>query len=109
MNTKLRVALENFTNHINGKSKYVRICLREFRPYPDGHYSVKFDVRMQFESTDPFVDVEAYNRGEAYLHLNSNFRKAIETTVYAVFSANPNWNNTGSVFFWSGHLSEGGI
>ena len=54
-----------------------------------------FDVRFDL-SVSPYVKVENYDAGHAYVYLNEAFYKKLDEEAVRIFGGKVNWNNTGT-------------
>jgi len=62
---------------------------------PDSLNRNTFDITMHHDHADPFIDHEAYDKGNAYTHTTPALRAHIEKMADA-HGATVGWNNTGS-------------
>lgn len=103
--------IDQFAERINSQSKYVKVVPREALSavFEQGSTNrVTFDVRMIVPDDEPFLDKQGYDEGHAYVHTSKAFEEAIKSVGTEIFGKEPNypgswpnWNNTGSVFWFT--------
>jgi len=71
---------------------------------PDEYWRVTFQVK--FNIKDFYVDSEIYERGHAVIYLSDNFYAAVDEIGEKLFGKYPEWNNTRTIFTFSGRLKK---